>query len=78
MRAHLKGGVAKCVLYACIGGEGVKKGPKTACALLVCPLVMILKIENFVENFLFNEIKIGGIDKNVKIVKMCAMCEILD
>ena len=39
---------------------------------------MILKIENFVENFLFNEIKIGGIDKNVKIVKMCAMCEILD
>ena len=39
---------------------------------------MILKIENFVENFLFNEIKIGGIDKNVKMVKMCAMCEILD
>ena len=37
MRAHLRGGVAKSVLYACIGGEGVKKGQKTACALLECP-----------------------------------------
>ena len=34
--------VAKCVLYACIGGEGVKKGQKTACTLLVCPLGNIL------------------------------------
>ena len=39
-RAHLRGGVAKSVLYACIGGEGVKKGQKTACALLECPLMV--------------------------------------
>ena len=26
------------MLHACIGGEGVKKGQKTACALLECPL----------------------------------------
>ena len=38
LRAHLRGGVAKCVLYACIGGEGVKKGQKTACALYGRPL----------------------------------------
>ena len=37
MRAHLRGGVAKCVLYAWIGRRGVKKGQKTACALIVCP-----------------------------------------
>ena len=27
------------MLHACIGGEGVKKGQKTACALIVCPLI---------------------------------------
>ena len=28
------------MLHACIGGEGVKKGQKTACALLECPLII--------------------------------------
>ena len=37
LSAYFIGGLLKCVLYACKGGGGVKKGRKTACILYQWP-----------------------------------------
>ena len=42
LSAYLKGGLLKCVQYACKGGGGVKKGRKTACILYQWPLELFV------------------------------------